>query len=885
MTRTFRKAVVLIPLLWFVPSSGWLYAEDWPPQVAGCPGVTDCNGNLEDDPCDVSCSNNGTYCVDGSPVNGPCSLFPSCGTSCDADDNDVPDECEEPTRIYVDHTVTGGDGTSWCLAYDDLQDALSGATTGDDIWVASGTYYPGSGRSATFRLKDGVDVYGGFDGTESVLGDRDLPSCTDGDAYEGKPCTANADCGASGTCNNSSNATILSGDIDEPDDSNCTPCTSYCVGGRCLKGENAYHVVTFDVHPVTTKPRLDGFVIEAGMADGLSTLQYNQGAAIHTLVAQKRCWDDEGETWGNVCSHYYECSNPEDHDECLNFYCFDKGVDVYNTMIQYNYASGHGAVNDFRATSTYDNCYFYRNEADKGAGLYIDNGRTTIDDCLFSENDAASSPNLGGGMSVQGRSMCPVTPAPAVTDCTFHSNTAAYGGGIWASDTSLTVTDSDFIDNYASMEGGGLFSIATDLTVDWCVFDTNKTEFYGGAISVVGSETTEPVVHITDTRFQENLIEGYSMLTLGAGLFAAGLNSLNVERCEFLGNWVDDIGGAGVTDLGNTASKYVNCLFQDNYSTRVSGTAYKTGAMFVYASTTELINCTIVGNAVAGTYIGQGGVYVDDGFPTGPDGDLTITNCILWENERGTINEEWTQLAKGANAELTVTYTTIENCDTGSGGFCENPSDGNKSTDPDFIEDPTDCDSNGWLDPPCGEEGNCPAGSPDDCDDYGNLRLGDSSGAIDSGDNSAISGHITDLDLLARRIEDVLAGTPHPSNACPNVDHGAYEYSTADGCCEDGHCTGGESCCDDGDCYECCDTDDCTGDDFCCDNVCTDAYECCSDGDCTGGDVCCDNSCEECCDDEDCGLGVDCNPNTNDCCDSPALCFCAGQCRVCFRCP
>ena len=121
--------------------------------------------------------------------------------------------------IYVDTDATGSDsGTSWADAYIFLQDALAYASSGDQIWVAVGTYYPDEGasqtngdRASTFNIPSNSKVYGGFDGTdgagggtlETLLSQRDWEN----------------------------NVVVLSGDLNQDDDTG---------GGN---SENAYHVV------------------------------------------------------------------------------------------------------------------------------------------------------------------------------------------------------------------------------------------------------------------------------------------------------------------------------------------------------------------------------------------------------------------------------------------------------------------------------------------------------------------------------------------------------------------------------------------------------------------------------------------------------------------
>src|SRR6185503_13781750 len=58
-------------------------------------------------------------------------------------------------------------GVSWAQAFEDLQCALDVAAPGDDIWIAGGTYRPGTHRLGSYPLVDGVDIFGGFAGTET----------------------------------------------------------------------------------------------------------------------------------------------------------------------------------------------------------------------------------------------------------------------------------------------------------------------------------------------------------------------------------------------------------------------------------------------------------------------------------------------------------------------------------------------------------------------------------------------------------------------------------------------------------------------------------------------------------------------------------------------
>lgn len=81
-------------------------------------------------------------------------------------------------RFYVDPTSTGPQiGDTWNRAFHTVQQGLAAAgnTAGviDEIWVAQGTYTPGTLQTSTYTLKDNVKLYGGFTGYGSGTGSQE----------------------------------------------------------------------------------------------------------------------------------------------------------------------------------------------------------------------------------------------------------------------------------------------------------------------------------------------------------------------------------------------------------------------------------------------------------------------------------------------------------------------------------------------------------------------------------------------------------------------------------------------------------------------------------------------------------------------------------------
>lgn len=278
--------------------------------------------------------------------------------------------------IFVDASATceaACDGRTWATAYTALQDALGDAESGDEIWVAAGTYYPtdqscavdedcdggtpnscdvvggsciwAQPRTRTFELQDGVSLLGGFDGSELTRDARNFGV----------------------------NDSILSGDIDGDDllvacTQNSPDCNGFggvCTArGSCINennDENSYHVVR--ASGVNASAVLDGFVIQRGNADGSG---------------------DDGRGGGALVSN----ANP------MIRHCRFLG----NSASFSGGAAYHLVTGSVVYSSTYVNCLFSGNRTASNGGALYSNVASAIRllNCTIAGNQATSG--FGGGV-------------------------------------------------------------------------------------------------------------------------------------------------------------------------------------------------------------------------------------------------------------------------------------------------------------------------------------------------------------------------------------------------------------------------------------------------------------------------------------------------------
>ena len=299
--------------------------------------------------------------------------------------------------VYVDAFASGGvDGSSWAAAFNNLQDGIDTSRPGDQVWVAAGTYAPTSWPNggapdacmAHFSLRNRVEVYGGFVGSETSLVER----------------------------NPEDNRTVLSGDI--------------VVVGDIT--DNCYHVF---FHPegsnLNSSAVLDGFTITLGNANGPGVS--GKGGGMYNFMSSPTLTDvifvsnlaDEG---GGL---FNDTASP-----ALN-----------NCTIGPNIAGdGAGMFNDFFSSPTLNGCTVVGNTAEwNGGGMLNDYfSGPVFEGCEITGNSAgwngggmfnynSSAPVLAqcavsGNFAWQGGGIYNYFSAPELVNTAVHGNGAAMKG-------------------------------------------------------------------------------------------------------------------------------------------------------------------------------------------------------------------------------------------------------------------------------------------------------------------------------------------------------------------------------------------------------------------------------------------------------------------------
>ncbi|WP_461789783.1 T9SS type A sorting domain-containing protein [Pedobacter sp.] len=432
------------------------------------------------------------------------------------------------TVRYVKPVTTGtGDGSSWANATADLQAMINASSSGDQVWVAAGTYKPteklqaityvaspGVGdpttdRDKAFILKGGVKIYGGFSGSETILSQRNFLV----------------------------NTTILSGDLNNDNTASDGDC---------------YHVVSS--RNSADDAELDGFTIQHGYANGTAavsangttgtsstTVAQNVGGGIavrgtnnaikwsNLIIKDNQSFDSGGGAYLRVSGTdvVFEFTNVS----FVNNKTFGEGggLFVYDSLDQPILRLDKVSFISNATTSTLTGT----NDGVGGGGLCIYGATSTsflrfeIKNTVFYDN--ASARTTAGGAAIYIGSYS----NGSVVNCTFYKNLAAgtYGAIGFNNGSSTTFKLYNNIFNQNS----------TDIRSGTAAIQDLKFNLFQNSFTTSGSRTVSN--NITNSSpsslFASTVSTDADFLKLAAGTSVAldaGDNSLSTSLTDLLGN-------------------------------------------------------------------------------------------------------------------------------------------------------------------------------------------------------------------------------------------------------------------------------------------------------------------------------------------------------------
>lgn len=450
--------------------------------------------------------------------------------------------------IFVNDDATGlNNGSSWDNAYARLQDGLSDAINGDEIWIASGTYKPADmngDREATFQLVAGVNVYGGFAGTEATLGER----------------------AATG------NEVLLSGDLNENDGLISNPL----LPDAANREDNSYHVLVG-----ASNVSLERLTVANGNASAAPGT--NEGDANSPLFLR---YTRGGGLWARGFT----------------------GMNLSQVTFRGNSASvTGGGVYASNSLIDFEECTFeYNRSMALGGGLALIGGanvtrQLTLNETVFNNNqsgDLAEYGNAGGGLYLSASAL--------ITDSRFENNRSIYAGGALAFGTTATFRNTVFSDNQA-INGGGLLVEASNVNLETVLFDgnealepegneSNQNRGNGGGLFILANELYNQASQVTANRiiFNQNTATSYGG-ALSLNYDDNNLsNSLDLTNGVFVGNQVTETadetnnyrGQGGALNLSTGGSQAVRI----RYSTFSANTTPGANDVSIYDSSVGSAN-------------------------------------------------------------------------------------------------------------------------------------------------------------------------------------------------------------------------------------------------------------------------------------------------------
>ncbi|HSC39179.1 MAG TPA: right-handed parallel beta-helix repeat-containing protein, partial [Chitinophagaceae bacterium] len=515
-------------------------------------------------------------------------------------------------QVYYVKPGGAGSGASWAAA-GDLQTIVNAAPAGSQVWVKAGTYYPlaypsgstggSSNRDFAFTLKNGVAIYGGFAGTETLLSQR----------------------------NYTTNVTILSGDV----------------GTLGTYTDDCYHVVISVGNDNTAI--LDGFTIKFGYAAGGTTyityggvqVTRDPGAGMNIQNSQpliSNCIITNNKALRGGGLYTVNSTSPAVFTNCT----FSNNQATVATSGDGGGAIGTISSGGVRLTLTGCTVNSNTSAADGGA-LFANNSCVlTISGCTFSSNTAAGS---GGALFTMSSTICTISNS-SFTSNVSGGSTSSYGGGAICSNSTgngTTISNTTFTSNTAGYYGGAFWgnSGANGAIMTSCVFTSNQA-VYGGGMACTGSAPT-----VNNCKFANgtatygggvyNNSSGTSAFSVdtfvnnkatatsgmgGGGMLNDNASNPPVSHCWFNGNTTNGADGAGQYN-NNSAPTDSSCVFEANIA---GGATSNGGGVYMTGSNAKFENCVFVDNSCTA----NGGAFYENATAS------TIENCTFYNNTAAT---------------------------------------------------------------------------------------------------------------------------------------------------------------------------------------------------------------------------------------------------------
>ena len=284
---------------------------------------------------------------------------------------------------YVKEGGTG-DGSSWDKASGDLQkmiDELAAVDAPGEVWVAVGTYRPttqiieGVQYAASFRMRDGIDVYGGFAGREISKAKREKEDSMPW-SYKYKTVLMGADYeDGSATWGN--------------DQWNVISSTRHVVWFAPMSGEDNFKSVTI----------LDGVTIKGGAAnggEGLADFATDKGGGVYMglnailqncIVTENTAKGDGGGVYANGDGADASSANA-------------KGGRVVGCLVYNNSSVEDGGGVFVKNAGLVLRSMITNNSAMNGAGVYLDKNAKNHPEYLILSTSVVSNNTATGNGAV-----------------------------------------------------------------------------------------------------------------------------------------------------------------------------------------------------------------------------------------------------------------------------------------------------------------------------------------------------------------------------------------------------------------------------------------------------------------------------------------------------